>query len=145
MRQVKLLPYYLSLLGLLVEVLVSFLQVKKDLFSTFRRQSSRDSVVDASQKLPEQRLQLHLIFIWQLRHCCSWAVESNRLGWLEFSGLKLHNRAWLDLAIQWQRYFMSIMYITPFVSEDGLTCKSKKSTMVINNINSVSFPYRWQP
>lgn len=48
--------------GLLVEVLVSLLQVKENLFSTFGRWSTRDPIVDASQKLLEQRLQLYLIF-----------------------------------------------------------------------------------
>lgn len=47
---------------LLVEVLVSLLQVKENLFSTFGRRSTRDPITDASQKQLEERLQLYLIF-----------------------------------------------------------------------------------
>lgn len=59
---------YLNISDLLVEVLVGLLQVKEDLFGTLGGRSSRDPVVDASQKLLEQRLQLRLVFRRQLRH-----------------------------------------------------------------------------
>jgi len=39
-----------------MEVLVSLLQVEEDLFSTFSRWCTRDLVVDASEKLLEERL-----------------------------------------------------------------------------------------
>lgn len=53
---------------LLVEVLVGLLQAKEDLLGTFERRRARDPVSDASQKLLEQRLQLHVILSRRLRH-----------------------------------------------------------------------------
>lgn len=67
---ILLIRFFLSLMwnGLLVEVLVSLLQVKEDLLSALKRRRPGDPVVDASQKLLEQRLQLHVILSRQLRH-----------------------------------------------------------------------------
>lgn len=70
------LPQYSSLIDLLMEVLVSLFQMKEDFLSTFGWRSTGYSVVDASQKLLKQRLQLHLVFNWQLRHVYSWIEKS---------------------------------------------------------------------
>lgn len=71
-------------MALLVEVLVSLFQVEEDLFSTFGGRSSGDPVVDASQKLLQQGLQLRFVFSRQLRHlyCCSFEGQSRVVGFI---------------------------------------------------------------